>query len=102
EKSAARAPAIFFVVNSGLTRHVRERAIAIVVKQNVVTPKAAEEIVPAVVVVVAHACASLPACARHTRFFSDVGKRAVAIILVQMRGWRLSLRPLGIQSRAVG
>src|SRR6202795_4058476 len=102
EKRAARAPAIFFVVDASFLRHVGERSIAVVVEQNVVAPEAAEEGVPAVVVVVADANAGLPAGARQSGFFGDVGKRAVAIIFVEMRSRRFPLRPLGIQSRTVG
>ena len=63
--------------------HIGKRAVAVVVEQNVVAPEAAEQIVPAVVVVVAHADAGLPTGARQARFFGDVGKRAVAIVLVR-------------------
>ena len=89
QKSAARAPAILVVVNAAFARHVSERSIAIVVKQNVVAPEATKEIVPAVVVVVANANAGLPSGARQSGLFGDVGKRAVAIIFVDLGGRRI-------------
>ena len=64
EKGAASAPADFFVIDAGFLRGVAERAVAIVVKQNVVSPEAAEEIVEAVVIVIADANAGLPSSAR--------------------------------------
>ena len=67
EEGAAGAPAHAFVVNAGLASDVGECAVAVVVKQNVVSPEAAEQIVPAVVVVVADANAGLPAGARRVR-----------------------------------
>ena len=60
EPGAARAPANLFVVKAGFASDIGERAVAIVAKEDVVSPEAAEEIVPAVVVVVADANASLP------------------------------------------
>ena len=102
EKSAAGAPAHLFVVDSGFARHVGKCAVAVVVEQNVVSPEAAEEIVPAVVVVVADADAGLPAGARQAGFFGDVGECSVAIIFVELRGRRLSRRPFLVEARSVG
>ena len=102
EPGAARSPAILFVVNPGLAGDVGESPIAVVVKQNVVSPEAAEEIVPAVVVVVADADAGLPAGARQAGFFRDVGECAVAIVLVEMRSGCLAGRPVRVEASSVG
>jgi len=67
-----------------------------------VAPEAAEEIVPAVVVVVADADASLPAGAREAGFRGDIGERAVAIIFVEMRGRLFAGFPICVEARAVG
>jgi hypothetical protein len=83
-------------------RNVGEGAVAIVVKKNVVSPEAAEQIVPAIVVVVADADAGLPAGAREAGFLGDVGEGSVAIVLVEMRSGRLSRRPVLAEARSVG
>ncbi len=90
------------MIEAGFLRDVGERAVAVVVKQNVVSPEAAEEIVPAVVVVIADADAGLPAGAREAGFFGDVGESSVAIIFVEMRGRCLAGRPVRVETRAVG
>ncbi len=102
EPGAAGAPAILFVVDSGFAGDVGESAVAVVVEQDVVSPEAAEQVVPAVVVVVADADAGLPAGAAEAGFFGDVGESAVAVIFVEMRGWGLAGRPVGIEARSVG
>src|SRR5256885_12438191 len=84
EKSAAGAPADFVVVKTGFFRDVGERAVAVVAEENVVAPESAEQIVPAVVVVVADADAGLPAGATDAGFFGDIGECALAIIFVEM------------------
>ena len=98
EPGAARAPADLLVVDAGFARDIGERAVAVVVKQNVVSPEAAEQIVPAIVVVVADADAGLPAGARQSGFFGDVGERAVAIVFVKMRSGSLAGGPIGDRS----
>ena len=102
EQGAAGSPAELFVVDAGFAGDVGESAVAVVVKQDVVSPEAAEQIVPAVVVVVADADAGLPAGARQAGFFGDVGEGAVAIVFVEMRSRRLAGRPVGVEARAVG
>ena len=89
EESAARAPANVVVVYTGFFGDVGEGAVTVVVKQNVVTPEAAEEVVPAIVIVIADTNTSLPTGARESGPFRDVGKCPVAIIFVEMRSRRL-------------
>ena len=102
EQGAAGSPAVLFVVDSGFAGDVGKSAVAVVVKQDVVSPEAAEQVVPAVVVVVAHADAGLPAGAPQAGFFGDVGESAVAIVFVEMRGGSLAGRPVGVEACAVG
>ena len=60
QKRAARAPSTLCLRHSGLVRNIRKGPIAIIVKQNVMSPEGAEQVVPAVVVVIAYAHAGLP------------------------------------------
>ncbi len=102
EPCTACSPMNFFAMETGLLGDIGEGAVAIIVKQNVVAPGAAEEIVPAVVVIIADANAGLPASTREPGFFGDVGERSVAIIFVEMRGWRFSSGPFGVEPRSIG
>src|SRR5450631_1672291 len=101
EPGATRSPAVLFIVNAGFVSGVGESSVAIVVEQDVVSPEAAEQIVPAVVVVITHADAGLPTGASDAGFFSDVGEGAVAIIFVEMRRGSCAGRPVGVEARAV-
>src|SRR5215470_5287291 len=90
------------MVEASLLGDVGKGAVAVVVKQNVVPPEAAEEVVPAIVVVIADAHPSLPAGAGETGFFGDLGESAVAIVLIQMRSGRLARGPMGVEAGTVG
>src|SRR4029077_16472479 len=63
EECATRAPANLFVVEAGFASHIADGAVSIVVEQDVVAPETAEEVIPAIVVVIADANTRLPACA---------------------------------------
>ncbi len=84
----------------GLVGHIGEGAIAIVAKERVLPVVADEEIVPAVVVVVADAASLSPSAARQAGFDGDIGEGAVAIIFEEVAD---RLLPLGeaFQSRAI-
>ncbi len=101
EKSAAGAPANFIVVKACLFRDVGEGAVAVVAKQDVVTPEGAEEIIPAVIVVVTDANACLPPSAPDAGFFRNVGECAITIVLVKMCGGSLPLGPFLAEECAV-
>ena len=60
EKGTAGAPAILLLVKACLPSDIGKRAVSVVVEENVVAPEAAEQVIPAVVVVVANADAGLP------------------------------------------
>src|SRR5450432_1052400 len=99
---APRSPAMLFIVDTGLASGVGESSIAIVMEQYVVSPEAAEQIVPAVIVVVTHADAGLPTGASDAGFFSDVGEGAVAIIFVEMSCGSCAGWPVSVEARTVG
>src|SRR5947207_2111785 len=61
-----------------------------------------EEIVPAVVVVVADANAGLPAGTGETGFFRNIREGAVAIVLVEMRSGCFARGPVGVEAGSVG
>src|SRR5271165_1463107 len=102
EPRATRAPANLFIIETCLARHVCKRAITIVAEQDVVSPKAAEQIVPAIVVVIAYAYTGLPTRPSDSGFLRNVSKRSVPIVLIQVRSGRGAGGPLGVQSRSVG
>ena len=60
EKGTAGAPAILLLVQACLASDIGERPVSVVVEEDVVAPETAEEIIPAVVVIVANADAGLP------------------------------------------
>ncbi len=101
EESAACTPANHFVVKSGFASYVPESPVSVVVEQYVVSPKTTEQIVPAVVVIVANASAGLPASLSKTGFLRNVREGTVAIILKQLRSRRFPRRPLLCQSSSV-
>src|SRR5262249_35161156 len=98
---AARAPANLFVVDTGLAGYICEGSISIVMEEDVVSPEATEEIIPAVVVVVADADASLPSGTGEAGFCGDVGEGPVAIVFEQVGRRCGSGRPVRIEARAV-
>jgi len=79
------------IVESRFASNIRERPVTVVAKKNVVSPKATEEIVPPVVVVVADTYAGLPAGARQPGFLGDVSKRSITVVLIQMRCGSLAM-----------
>src|SRR5262249_60038439 len=81
---------------------VGEGAVAVVVKKDVVAPEATEEVIPAVVVIVADADAGLPAGAGESGFFCHVGESAVAIVFVEMGRGCLASGPLRGESSPIG
>ena len=102
EKSTACAPTNLCLVEAGLVRDIGERAISIVVKENVVSPEAAKQGRPI------RRCRnrlrrrrSANPCAQ-SRFFRDIGKRAIAVVFVEMRRRRFSWRPMRIEPISVG
>ena len=66
-----------------LLGHVRERAVAVVVKQDVLAPAGDEEIVEAVVIVIADRDPGGPDAAAEARARGHVAERAVAIVAIQ-------------------
>ena len=83
---AAGAVAHGVLAKPGLLRHVGECAVAVVAVQHVVAVVGHKQIVEPVVVVVAHGDGRGPAGADEAGLRRDVGKRAVAVVLVQAVG----------------
>ena len=97
EESTACAPANLCLIKAGFVSDIGKRAISVVAEKNVVSPEAAKQIIPSIIVVIANADAGLPTGTPQSRFFGDVGKRAVAVVLVQVRDRRFSGRPMRIE-----
>ena len=102
EEGAAGAPADAVLKEAGGLGDVGEGAVAMVAHEAVLTPEAAEEIVEAVVVVIADADAGLPAGESKTGVFRYVSEGSVAVVLVEVRSGSFAGRPLGVETVAVG
>ena len=87
EKRAARVPAQAILQQASLLCHFGKSAVAVVAEERVLAVVADEQIVPAVVVVVAHAAGLAPAGAREAGLQCDIGECAVAIVLEEMANW---------------
>src|SRR5579863_4995842 len=101
EKGTAGSPAAFLLIQARFLRHIGKGAIAVVMEEYVLAPEGAEEVIPAIVVVVAHANAGLPSASAQARFRGNVGKCAVAIVFIEVRGGRGAGSPVRIQPAAV-
>ena len=87
DKSAARIPARFGagLYQAALFRDIGKCAVAVVSIERILSVVSDEQIVVAVVIVVAHTAGLSPTGAMfEARTLGDVGKRAVAIVLEQM------------------
>src|SRR4051812_29858637 len=80
---AARAVAHSRMQKAGLFRDIRKRAVAIVVKQNILAPAGNKEVVEPVVVVVAYGNAGRPNAAAQSGLRGYVFERAVAIVVIK-------------------
>ena len=72
EKSAAGAPVNLFVVETSFAGYIGERAIAVVVEQDIMSPEAAKQVIPSVIVIVADAHSGLPPGASQAGFLGDI------------------------------
>ncbi len=82
DPSAARAPTGAICSHAGFFGDIRESAVPIVVIENVFAPVGDEQIVKAVVIVIADADAARPAGSMQPRLGGHVGECAVAVVLV--------------------
>ena len=103
DEGAASAPGFAGAGDAGFFADVGERAVAVVVVEDVFSVVGDVEIFAAVVVVVADADALAPAGVQQAGFLGDVGERAVVIVVVEMVRWRASFcaRDGVIELRAV-
>ena len=83
EERASRVPAFRIAADSRLPGHIREGAVAVVSIEDVRASVGDEQIVEAVVVVVADANPVRPPGAHEPGILGDVGERAVPIVLVK-------------------
>ena len=68
---------------AGALGHVCENSIAIVVEQNVLAHTGDENVIEAIVIVVADRNADCPDAAAQTRLRGDVFERAVAVVVIE-------------------
>src|SRR6266699_5526170 len=82
-KAAAGAPVLLMAPKAGGLGHIREGTIAIVAIQDVLPKTRAENIVKAVVVIVADANTARPANRTQSRFFRNIGESAISVVLIE-------------------
>jgi len=86
DKGASGAPGFAGACNAGLFADIGERAVTIVVIQNVFAEVSDVKIFPAVVVVIADADALAPSGVEQAALPSDIGKCTIMIVVVEMAG----------------
>ena len=105
QEGAAGVPAPLPVAricsDPGLSGGFDELAVALVAPQSAIAPIGDEQVVVPIVVIVAYAAALAPTGAPNSRFDRDVGKCAVAVVLVQAADRSLRCLPVGLEARAV-
>jgi len=99
DEGAAVAPGFAGAADACFFADVGERAIAVVVIEDVFSVVGDVEIFPAIVVVIADANSLAPSGVSEAYFLGDVGERAVVIVVIEMAGLRFSM--CGIESGAV-
>src|SRR5260370_9201059 len=92
DECATCVPALAVPSHTGLFRHIREGAVAVVVVQHVLPEIRHKEIFVAVVIVIPDADALAPARMQQAGLRGYVRKRSVAIVLEEMRRRSLSGR----------
>ena len=90
DESAAGVPALAVAGDAGFFADIGESAVAVVVVENIFAEISHEEIVEAVVVVIADADSLAPAGMQEPGFLGDVGEGAVAIVSEKMIGGLLT------------
>ena len=100
QKTAARAPAGPRSRDAGFFRDIRKRPIAVVAVEHVLPPVRDEQIVEAVVVVVADTTRLPPAGVGQPRLLRDIGECAVAVVVKQVTG-RLAVPHFRVEAAAV-
>ena len=91
DPGAAGAPAALLVEEAGPLGDVAEGAVAVVVVEHVLSPIRDEDVVEAVVVVVADSDGRGPSGPPQARFVGHVGERTVAIVFVEAVGGLLGI-----------
>src|SRR5579863_5123397 len=87
DERATRIPARAIARHARPLADIGEGSVAIVVIENVLAEVRDEQIVPAIVVIVADADALSPARMRDSSLQSHVGESSVAIVAEKMRSW---------------
>src|SRR5437016_4010229 len=100
EEGAAGVPSRLRLQQAGFLRDVGEGAVAVVAIEDVLAVIADEEVVPAVVVVIADTAALAPSRAGESRFHGNVSEGAVAIVFEEVRDGFLSFGE-AFEARAV-
>src|SRR5947209_641219 len=76
-------PAALVVYQPRCFGHIRERAVAVISIQDIVSPICDEQIVKTIVVVIANAYRGCPSGEVQPGLFGDIGERSIAVIFIQ-------------------
>src|SRR5438045_9004449 len=85
-EAGARAPSLLLIPKTSRFCNVGESAIPVITIKDVLSEAGTKNVVEAVVVVISYAYSTSPAGKAQAGLFSDVGKSAVTIVLVQPIG----------------
>ena len=86
KKAAAGAPALGSARQARLFRHLRKRSVPVVAEERVLSEIGDEQVVEAVVVIVADADGRSPPGLTKAGLIGDVGESAVAVVFIQAIG----------------
>ena len=101
EKGAARRPGDVVLPQTCFFGDIAERAVAVVMQQNVVSPEGNKQIHPAIIVVIAGANSLAPSLQCCACTLGYVGEGAVVLVAVKMAGGFLpggkSIQPAAVR-----
>src|SRR5882672_6354782 len=83
EEGTSCAPAIGGFRQASRTGYIRERSITVIAVEDILAPVGDEQIVKAVIVVVAHANTTGPAGLHQSRTLGYIGESSIAVVLIE-------------------
>jgi len=93
DKTAPRAPSMPAVAQASQLGYVSKSAVAIIAIKEILTPSGNEDVLEAIVVVVADADAAAPTVVDESGAFGYIGEGAITVVVVQAIGRGRRTRP---------